>query len=163
MTIQPDPIQPELRRELLFQISDASRVLRTYVDQRAGAHGMTRAQWAVIKRLSLREGLKQSELAEMLELQPISLARLLDKLCDQGVVERRAHPTDRRANRLFLTDRGRALRMKLRPIADDIAATAFAGIGEKALAALLEGLLAIKENVRAADAATDAKEATNAR
>ena len=70
---------------------------------------MTRAQWAVLFRLERNEGLKQSELAEMLDIQPITLTRLIDRLCDNGLIERRSDPNDRRAKRLFLTlPRGRA-------------------------------------------------------
>ncbi len=66
---------------------------------------MTRAQWAVLVRLQRFEGVNQSELAEMLDLQPITLARLVDKLCSLGLVERRDDAKDRRANRLFLTQK----------------------------------------------------------
>jgi MarR family transcriptional regulator, transcriptional regulator for hemolysin len=59
--------------------------------------GITRAQWAVLVRLDRSEGLNQSELAEMLDLQPITLTRLLDKLSDSGLIERRPDPDDRRA------------------------------------------------------------------
>src|ERR1041385_2526707 len=90
-------------REVAFLLNDVGRLLRTYADQRARQFGMTRAQWAVLARLQRHEGLKQSELAEMLDLQPITLTRLLDRLCANGLIERRADPEDRRANRLFLT------------------------------------------------------------
>ena len=69
---------------------------------------MTRAQWAVLARLESNEGLKQSELAEMLDLQPITLTRLVDRLCANGLIERRADPNDRRAKRLYLTPAGAA-------------------------------------------------------
>ena len=78
-------------------------MLKTYADQRARQFGISRAQWAVLLRIDRTEGLKQSELAEMLDLQPISLTRLLDRLAENGLIERRADPNDRRANRLYLT------------------------------------------------------------
>src|SRR6476619_2825006 len=90
-------------RELLFLISDVGRLLRTCADQRARQHGMTRAQWAVLLRLERHEGLKQSDLAEILDLQPITLTRLVDRLCENGLIERRPDPNDRRAKRLHLT------------------------------------------------------------
>ena len=96
-------------REILFTISDVGRLLRTYADQKARRFGMTRAQWAVLLRLERREGLKQSELAEILDLQPITLTRLVDRLCDNGLIERRADPNDRRAKRLYLTPAARPL------------------------------------------------------
>ena len=67
--------------------------MRTYIDQCAREHGMTRAQWAVLARLERQEGMTQAEMADALEIQPISLVRLIDRLCEQGLVERRPHPT----------------------------------------------------------------------
>ena len=96
-------------REILFTISDVGRLLRTYADQKARLHGMTRAQWAVLLRLERREGLKQSDLAEDLDIQPITLTRLVDRLCDSGLIERRPDPNDRRAKRLYLTPAARPL------------------------------------------------------
>ena len=98
----------EARREILFQLADVARSMRTYVDQRAREHGMTRAQWGALARLERQEGMSQAEMAEALEVQPITLLRLVDRLCEQNLVERRPHPHDRRANRLYLTDKGRA-------------------------------------------------------
>jgi MarR family transcriptional regulator for hemolysin len=96
------------KRELAFQITDVARLLRTYIDHRAREHGMTRAQWAVLVRLQRHEGITQIELAAALELQPITLTRLLDRLCCQGLIERTRHPSDRRANRVHLTKSGHA-------------------------------------------------------
>ena len=84
--------QRSQNREILFTISDVGRLLRTYADQKARRHGMTRAQWAVLLRLERREGLKQSDLAEDLDIQPITLTRLVDRLCDNGLIERRRRP-----------------------------------------------------------------------
>ncbi len=84
--------QPTPSRKIAFLISDLARLLKTYVDQQARRYGMTRAQWQVLSRLELCEGLKQSELAEMLDLQPITLTRLVDRLCENGLIERRPDP-----------------------------------------------------------------------
>src|SRR5215210_4605358 len=97
------------RREFVFLLFDVARLLRTLADQRVRGLNMTRAQWAVLARLERFEGLKQSELAESLEIQPITLTRLVDRLCANGLVERRADPQDRRAKRLFLTAVARPL------------------------------------------------------
>src|SRR5664279_3856850 len=94
------PAQP-INREVAFTIMDVARLLKTFADQQARQYGMTRAQWVVLVRLDRSEGLKQSELAELLDLQPISLTRLLDRLAENKLIERRADPNDRRANRLF--------------------------------------------------------------
>src|SRR4051812_30073430 len=84
----------ELRRELVFQLIETSRLLQAFVDERAKEFGTTRAQWAVLGRLRRQEGLAQVELAAQLGLQPISLVRLLDRLVEQECVERRTDPQD---------------------------------------------------------------------
>lgn len=105
----------ELRRELVFQLIETSRLLHAFVDERAKEFGTTRAQWAVLGRLRRQEGLAQVELAAQLGLQPISLVRLLDRLVEQNCVERRTDPQDRRANKLYLTAKGRRMIEDLDP------------------------------------------------
>ncbi|MBX9591567.1 MAG: MarR family transcriptional regulator [Hyphomonadaceae bacterium] len=144
---------PAIRREVLFQLTDLARAMRTYIDQRAREHGMTRAQWGALMRLERQEGMTQAELAESLEVQPISLARLIDRLCDQRLMERRPHPSDRRANRLYLTASGRARLIQLVPLGREISAHVLASFSEEESSRLLETLLRIKSNIRKADAA----------
>jgi MarR family transcriptional regulator for hemolysin len=139
-----------MKREVLFQLSDVARSMRTYIDQRAREHGTTRAQWAVLIRLDRQEGMTQAEMAEVLEIQPISLVRLIDRLCDQVLVERRPHPQDRRANRLYLTDKGRTMIVQLAPLAREIAGDVLDSLSESDIADLLLKLLRIKENIRSA-------------
>jgi len=141
---------PNLRREILFQLSDVARTMRTYVDQCAREHGMTRAQWGVLLRLERQEGMTQSEMAESLEIQPISLVRLVDKLCNHGLVERRPHPRDRRANRLYLTDKGRSTIERLAPLGREISADVLDSLDEAEVADLLQKLLRIRNNIRQA-------------
>src|SRR3984885_15588617 len=102
-------LQASRNREFGFILNDVARLLRTYADYKAAQFGMTRAQWAVLVRLDRLEGLNQSELADMLDLQPITLTRLLDKIAESGLIERRPDPEDRRAKRLFLTPAARPL------------------------------------------------------
>src|ERR1700751_3594660 len=117
-----------LNREFAFTINDVARMLRTYADYRGAKLGVTRAQWAVLVRLDRFEGLKQSELAEMLDLQPITLTRLLDRLSEHRLIERRDDPNDRRANRLFLTPSARPLLEQLGELGEDLMATVLTGI-----------------------------------
>jgi DNA-binding MarR family transcriptional regulator len=138
------------RREILFQLSDVARTMRTYIDQCAREHGMTRAQWGVLIRLERQEGMTQAEMAESLEIQPISLVRLIDKLCHHSLVERRPHPSDRRANRLYLTDKGRSTLTRLTPIGREITADVLASLDEADVADLLQILLRIRNNIRQA-------------
>ena len=139
---------PAVRREVLFQITDVARAMRTYIDQRAREHGMTRAQWGVLLRLERQEGMMQAEMAETLEIQPISLARLIDRLCEQKLVQRRPHPTDRRANRLYLTAKGRATLAQLAPLGREVSAEVLASFDEAQTVELLQTLLRIKRNIR---------------
>src|SRR5579862_1405094 len=117
-----------LNREFAFMINDVARMLRTYADYKGAQFGVTRAQWAVLARLDRFEGLKQTELAEMLDLQPISLTRLLDGLAENGLIERRPDPEDRRAKRLYLTPGARPLLERLSELGEDLMETALAGL-----------------------------------
>jgi MarR family transcriptional regulator for hemolysin len=137
-------------RELAFSINDVARLLRTYADQKAAAFGMTRAKWAVLARLDRFEGLKQSELAEMLDLQPITLTRLLDGLCDNGLIERRPSPSDRRAKLLFLTPAARPLLERLSAVGEELMQAALSGLTPSEVSALLTNLTTVKENLRQA-------------
>ena len=137
-----------LRRELVFQLVETSRLLRTYVEQRARQHGTTRAQWGVMSRLRRQEGLNQAALAEQMDLQPISLARLLDRLQNQNLIERREDPADRRAYRLYLTPEGRALVDDLDAVRTDIAHEVLGDVDEISILSALDTLSAIRDQTR---------------
>lgn len=139
---------PHPHRDLAFLINDVGRMLRTYADQEARRLGMTRAQWAVLKRLESNEGLKQSELADMLDLQPITLTRLVDRLCDNGLIERRADPNDRRAKRLFLTPAAQPLMNRLDTLGQNLMESILDGLAPEKTDAALTYLGAMKENLR---------------
>ncbi|MGE3067013.1 MAG: MarR family winged helix-turn-helix transcriptional regulator [Hyphomicrobiaceae bacterium] len=140
-----DRLNPRL---VLMDLSDVAHAMRTYIDQRARTHGMTRAQWAVLVRLDRVEGQMQAELAEALEIQPISLARLVDRLCDQELVERRPHPTDRRANLLYLTAQGRKVLERMAPLGEEVSSEVLASFTRNDVAALYRALQQIKDNIR---------------
>ena len=137
-----------LNREFAFMLNDVARLLRTYADYKASQFGMTRAQWAVLVRVDRSEGLNQSELAEVLDLQPITLTRLLDKLCDSGLIERRPDPADRRVKRLFLTAAARPLLERLSILGEETVAGALAGVEGKAIQQMVSELGVVKENLR---------------
>lgn len=138
----------DLKRQLIAQLVESSRLLRNYIDHRAKSRGTTRAQWIVLFRLRQQEGLSQVDLAEVLELQPISLVRLLDRLVEHGLLERQHDPRDRRANRLFLTATGRQLVDDLDSLRDSIASDVLQDIPTKAIETSLEMLREIKERVK---------------
>ena len=138
------------RREFAFLINDVARLLRTYADQRARQLGMTRAQWAVLARLEYNEGLKQSELAEMLDLQPITLTRLVDRLCANGLIERRPDMGDRRVKRLHLTAQARPLMDRLADLGNDLMGTVLEGFDAKTIERMIGELGSVKENLKTA-------------
>src|SRR3954468_3104202 len=132
----------------LFALGELHRLVRAYADRQAARYGMTRAQWAVLAKVERYEGLKQSELADMMDMQPITLTRLIDKLCDNGWIERRSDDKDRRVNRLYLRKAARPLLGKLGGLRSELTATALEGINPADAHRLLTQLEAIKENVR---------------
>jgi DNA-binding MarR family transcriptional regulator len=138
----------DLKRQLVAQLVESSRLLRNYIDHRAKARGTTRAQWIVLFRLRQQEGLSQVDLADVLELQPISLVRLLDRLVEHGLLERRHDPKDRRANRLFLTAKGRQLVDDLDSLRDDIAKDVMQDVSGQAIETSLQALQDIKERIK---------------
>ena len=137
-------------REIAFLVNDVARMLRTYANHRAATLGMTRAQWAVLVRLERAEGLKQGELAELLDLQPITLTRLVDRMCDGGLIERRPDPSDRRAKRLFLTPAARPLLERMHVLGETLMAEVLKGIDAKTVGGMLEHLDLMKENLKQA-------------
>ena len=137
-----------LNREFAFILNDVARLLRTYADHRAAQFGITRAQWVVLVRVQRSEGLNQSELAEILDLQPITLTRLLDKLCDSGLIERRPDPADRRAKRLFLTAAARPLLERLAVLGEETMANTLAGVEPEGVEQMVSKLAIVKDNLR---------------
>ena len=89
-------------RDLFFLLHDVARLIRVEADRRARVHGMTRAQWSLLFRLARKPGLSQKEAADLLEVEPMSVARLVDRLVASGLIERRADAQDRRIWRLHL-------------------------------------------------------------
>jgi MarR family transcriptional regulator, transcriptional regulator for hemolysin len=145
----------DLKRSLIAQLVESSRLLRNYIDNRAKERGTTRAQWIVLFRLRQQEGLSQVDLADVLELQPISLVRLLDRLVEHGLLERQPDPKDRRANRLFLTRGGRQLVDDLDSLRDAIASDVLRDIPDEAIQASLDTLVDVKERLKGLGQASD--------
>src|SRR5258708_291560 len=108
----------------LFTLGELQRLGRGHADKQAARYGITGAQWAVLAKVERSEGMKQSELAELMEMQPITLTRLIDKLCDNGWIERRGDDSDRRVNRLYLRKAARPLLGKLSGLRSELTATA---------------------------------------
>jgi MarR family transcriptional regulator for hemolysin len=139
-----------IEREIAFNLKDVARMLSTYADQRGRQRSISQAQWSVLVRLDRQEGLKQSELADMLDLQPISLTRLLDRLAENDLIERRADPNDRRANRLYLKPAARPLLEQLAGLGQSVMKEVLDGIDAQAMEVFLHNLVVMKDNLRAA-------------
>ena len=104
--------------------------MRRRFDERARAIGVTRAQWKLIFTLSRNEGANQGALAELIDVEPITIGRMVDRLEEAGMVERRPDPRDRRAWRLYLTDKAQPLLTELRVLGDAMVEEVMAGIDD---------------------------------
>jgi MarR family transcriptional regulator for hemolysin len=131
---------------LPFEIAETAHALRKAFDRRAVGMGVTRAQWKVLFRLERQPGLRQIELADMLDIEPITLSRIVDRLEEAKLVERVADPADRRAWRLHVTALAQPLIAKLRAVADEMIAEAFAGVDPKEIEITREVLGRVREN-----------------
>jgi DNA-binding MarR family transcriptional regulator len=109
-------------------IAQVARLMRRSFDERARTIGVTRPQWQVLSLLARNEGINQGGLADILEVEPITLGRMIDRLQEGALVERRADPTDRRAWRLFLTPKGNELIDQMKPLAFETFETALDGV-----------------------------------
>jgi MarR family transcriptional regulator for hemolysin len=130
--------------DLLFLLHDVARLLRVEADKRARGNGMTRAQWVMLIWLDRRPGLSQKELSELLEVEPITVARLVDRLEARGMVERRADPADRRIWRLHLLPAARPVLAEIEHHRAEMAALVTTGLDPAAIAAMTEGLARMK-------------------
>lgn len=130
-----------------FLISDVARLLRKRFDRRAAELGLTRAQWRALGNLARDEGMIQSHLADLLEVEKITLARLVDRLECAGWVERRADADDRRMKRLYLTDKARPILAQMKTLADEVRAEMLAGIEPEEREQLRRLLGRMKDNM----------------
>ena len=138
-----------LRDGLGFLLADVSRLMRREFARRMDGRLsiLTFAQARALVHLARSEGLRQVELANLLEVQPITLARLIDQLDARGLVERRADPDDRRAHRLFLTPAARPHLDAIREVAASVRGDALRGIDAAQAAALSATLARIRANL----------------
>ena len=152
----------EFHRDLMFLLHDVARLLRVDADKRARQHGMTRAQWAILIWLKRQPGISQKELSEILEVEPISVARLIDRLEARGMVERRPDPRDRRIWRLHLLEPARDVLHEIDDHRADMTRIVTAGIDEESVENMIEALVRMKatltQDSHAARRATDSAE-----
>ena len=146
-------------RSFGFLMSEISRLLRRRFDRRARELGLTRAQWRVLAYLTRSEGINQSALAELLEIEPITLVRQLDRLETAGLIERRLDPTDRRVRLLHLTAKARPILDRMRDLSLEVRAEALEDFTPPQQEALIETLLAIKARLTQREVASEQDEA----
>jgi DNA-binding MarR family transcriptional regulator len=134
----------QFQRDLLFLLHDVARLMRVEADKRARAHDMTRAQWGILIWLERQPGISQKELSELLEVEPITVARLIDRLEGRGMVERRPDPKDRRIWRLHLRAAAHPLLHEIHRHRAEIMDRLTQGIDGDELETVLEALLRMK-------------------
>lgn len=135
------------RLTLGFMLNDSARLLRRNFNRRVQNLGLTQAQWRLLARIAIDEGARQAQLAELLEMQPISVARLIDRMEAAGWVERRPDPTDRRAVNLYLTEKAEPILDELWGRAEETQTLALAGLSQEAREELMQSLETIRENL----------------
>ena len=144
-------------RNFGFLVHDVSRLIKRRFDRKARQTGLpiTRRQAAVMLYIARNEGVSQTEVATWLDLEPIALVRMLDKLHDEGLVERRAHPTDRRVRTLWLTPAAAPVVTQILSISKAIREESFAGLPTQARDTVIDILDAIKGNLALREGADD--------
>lgn len=133
--------------QLAWDIGETSHSLRRAFDRRAAELGITRAQWRVLARLDLKPGQRQVDLAERMDIEPITLCRIVDKLEEANLVERRRDPNDRRAWQLYLSDSAAPLVTKLHALADRFSAEIFGSLDPEEVERTRALLATIRNNI----------------
>lgn len=130
-----------------FLIHDGARLLRKRFEERGSEYGLRAAQWRLLVRLVKEEGVAQARLAELLEIEPISVSRLLDRMEDGGWIERRQDAEDRRVRMIFPTAKAREAFSHVKGMAGEVYEEALAGMSEAERVALMEGLETLVNNL----------------
>ncbi|MGH7114399.1 MAG: MarR family winged helix-turn-helix transcriptional regulator [Stellaceae bacterium] len=148
-------------RNFGFLVHDVSRLIKRRFERQARQTGLliTRRQAAVVLYIARNEGVSQAEVAVWLDIEPIALVRMLDKLHEEGLVERRAHPTDRRVRTLWLTHGAEPVVERILDINQAIREEAFAGLAPGTRDAMIAALGSIKDNLALQEEAADDRDA----
>ncbi|MDP6804677.1 MAG: MarR family transcriptional regulator [Rhodospirillales bacterium] len=146
------PLTFDPERSVGFLVHDLSRLLRRNFNRRVQALGLTETQWRAIAQLSRNEGINQATLADLMEVQPITIARLIDRIETAGWVERRPDPTDRRAVQLYLTDKAQPILALMQERASETRERAMAGLLPNVRETLIDTLRHMKRNLVEAEA-----------
>lgn len=150
---------PESEKSIGFLLNDVARLLRRNFNRRAQMLGLSQSQSRVLAHLSRQQGVNQVTLADSMDIQPMTLGRLIDGLEKAGLVERRPDPQDRRAVQLFLTEVAQPLLAQIWTLAAETRAEALADVSDAALAQLFETLCSMKRRLAEAEARAAAEPA----
>jgi DNA-binding MarR family transcriptional regulator len=134
-----------------YLVTDVTRLMRKQFDRRAVRFGLTRAQWRALKRVHHGEGITQNELAEFLEMEPIAVGRVIDRLQKAGFIERRADPRDRRVWRLHVLPKAHDVVDDMEQIASELFRQMQHGIAAAEMKSMLSVLTRMKDNLNALD------------
>ncbi len=137
----------DFERAFGFVLHETARLLSKRFDQKARAIGLTRAQCSVLFRLSMQEGMNQARLAELMEMEPISLARLVDRMEQAGWIERRADPADKRARRLYMTAKAKPVYERMIAVGLETRGEALAGISQADRDRIVDLLIRVRRNL----------------
>ncbi|SMH31860.1 DNA-binding transcriptional regulator, MarR family [Mesorhizobium australicum] len=137
----------EDRDRLGFLIHDAARLIRRRFEAKASGSGLSAAQWRLLVRVAKEPGVPQARLAELLEIEPISVSRLVDRMEDGGWIERRSDAADRRVRLIFPTDKSREAYGKVKSMVGEVYEAALSGLSPEARQATIDGLKAIINNL----------------
>jgi MarR family transcriptional regulator, transcriptional regulator for hemolysin len=164
VVVESAEAQPGIGRNFGFLVHDVSRLIKRRFDRKARQTGLpiTRRQAAVMLYITRNEGVSQAEVATWLDMEPIALVRMLDKLHEEGLVERRAHPTDRRIRTLWLTATARPVVTQILAINKAIRSEAFADMPPEARDTVIDILDGIKDNLAVREETDDTPAASPA-
>jgi DNA-binding MarR family transcriptional regulator len=138
---------PVMDSNFAYEVAATAQALRRAFDRRAAALGVTRAQWRVLAWLGHEDGLRQVDLADALDVEPITLCRMIDRLAEAGLVERRRDDEDRRAWRIHLTPAAAPVIDSLRGVASDFIGEALEGVSAAEQAQVRDVLARVRANL----------------
>ncbi|MEP9371194.1 MarR family transcriptional regulator [Mesorhizobium sp. KR1-2] len=130
-----------------FLIHDAARLMRRRFETLGSGYGLSSAQWRLLVRVVKDEGVAQARLAELLEVEPISVSRLVDRMEEGGWVERRQDVSDRRVRMIFPTDKSREAFGAIRGVAGEVFEQALTGLSPDERKSVIRGLATIVNNL----------------
>ncbi len=137
------PVDPSFGL-LIYEISHQ---MRKRLEQRAKGLGLTRAQWQALGKLKRHTELSQAQLADMLDLEPITISRLLDRMEEAGLISRRPHPTDRRIRLVSVTETAKPILDEFRVLVDELHEEILGHLSAAERAELIDRLIGIRANL----------------